>query len=176
MDAASAAVLLANGGTRSLVCDATSAPPFPRHGALCPPRERRDAVHRGRTRRLRRLVRLHASFLRGETAASASLVPSLILAPWPARPPSQTPWSPPIVVTRTQRPPRAPRDAHAAAAPDTATVLAAERAPPQCWRLWRRVSGLCVGGGAQETCQRRALSPSSTSSRFLLNTYEFTAR
>ena len=42
---------------------------------------------------------LHAFFLRGGTAAFASLVPSSLLAPRPARPPPQTPWSPPIVAT-----------------------------------------------------------------------------
>ena len=40
---------------------------------------------------------LHTSLLRGRAAASASLIPSSLLAPLPHRPPPQTPWSPPSV-------------------------------------------------------------------------------
>ena len=103
---------------------------------------------RGGTRHLRRLVRLHASLLRGGTTASASLVPSSLLAPRSFAGAAATPDA---VVTasvamRTQRLARAPQDAHAAAAPDAVTLLAAEGARARASRGRREKANRAKGG------------------------------
>ena len=73
--------------------------PHPRRDAAStPPRSRRNA-QRPLSSSSTAGRGLQASLLRGGTAASASLVPSSFLAPRPARPPPQTPWSPPSVAT-----------------------------------------------------------------------------